>query len=342
MKHVPISRVALLLTLLTCTLYGTRQAASTEKQVNTQADLLTASFLVLGEKAQSRSAAEWLQLLSDMRKDGITEVIIQWLQYDQSPDEYLTYLKKILAASRQVEMKVVVGLSMSSDWWTSRRMSERFLEQEYQKTIGIADQAHRHLKDHPGFVGWYIPFELEAQPLDLSKQQRLTLFYRKVSRHLKRLSPQSFVAISGYKQSSLPEQFNAAQWWQELLRSTDIQRLYFQDGYGVHRESPLATSNQLLAELERKEVTKTNHLWVVIEAFQEVGSQPSNEKNFRAVPASINRLCKQIRQARALGLPITLYSYDDYLYSQDSSEAIELLRQWRVSNGCRSTSQLFH
>lgn len=298
-------------------------------------DQRTGSFIVLSEKAQTRSTAEWLQLLSEMRKDGITEVIIQWLQYDMAPDEYITYLKKILEASRQVEMKVVVGLSMSSDWWTSRRMNEKFLEQEYQKTIGIADQAHRHLKDHPGFIGWYIPFELEAQPMDSSKQQRLTLFYRKVSRQLKRLSPRSFVAISGYKQSSLPKQFNAAQWWQELLRSSDIQRLYFQDGYGVRRESPLSTSNHLLDELQRKEVTKINHLWVVIEAFQEVGSQPSNERSFRAVPASIHRLCQQIRQARALGLPIAIYSYDEYLYNQDSSEAIELLHQWRMSNGCR-------
>lgn len=338
MKNVRFNATPFLLTILTLTLHGTYQVPSTQQQINSHADQLTASFLVLSEKAQSRSQAEWLRLLSDMKKDGISEIIIQWLQYNKEPDDYITHLKKILTASRLVEMKVVIGLSMSNDWWESSRMGDRFQEREIQKTIEIADEVYMHLKEHPGFKGWYVPFELEAQQLDSSNMKRLTLFYRKISEHLKGLSPRSFVAISGYKQSSLPEQFNAVAWWQELMRSADLQRLYFQDGYGVRRESPLATSNQLLAELRRNEVTKPNHLWVVIEAFEEVGSQPSNEKDFRAVPTSINRLCEQIRQARALGLPIALYSYDDYIYSQDSVEAVELLRQWRLSNGCRHTS----
>lgn len=310
-------------------------ATKNDKQDKLTDDSRIASFLLLTARAQGRKTSEWNQLFGEMKRDGIKEVIIQWSQYDDKPDNYMVQLEKILMAIKKQEMRVMIGLASSSRWWTKERHEEEYLEAEYHKTKKIADKTYRLLSAHPGFVGWYIPYEIEATPLEDGERRRIQLFYKKITQHLKVLAPSRISAISGYKQSRLPREFNVVQWWTDLLQEAGIQRLYFQDGYGVYRESPVETSDELLRRLALNRSSSSAELWVVIEAFEEVGRKESDEQSFMAVPTTIQRLCRQVKNARLLGLPIAIYSYDQHMWNPESARAKALRSEWHKSDGCR-------
>lgn len=312
----------------------TQLQAATHQQTSEKS---LATFLVLNEQAQTRDARAWSHLFKEMRKDGISEVIIQWLQYDEDPDDYVIHLRKILRAVKMHNMGIVIGLTASKNWWSEKRHNEKYLNDEAHNSIRVAEQVQRLISGHSSFKGWYISYEMEALPVKPAEKARIIRFYKKVGSHLKRLTPQKVIAVSGYKQAVVPNGFDAVKWWQDVLTDSGITRLYFQDGFGVHRESALATSNQLLHKLARARSSSKFELWVVVEAFEEVGDLASDEQTFKAVPTSISRLCEQIKQARSLDLPISFYTYSEYMFQSDSERTRRLRDEWRNSGGCNGS-----
>lgn len=297
-------------------------------------DQAVASFLFLSEQAQLRDMRAWNHLFSDMKKDGIEEVIIEWLQYDGAPSDYIFILGKILRASHKYDIRVIIGLSASKGWWGDERQSDRYLDDEVQKTLRVAERVYRLINGHPSFEGWYIPYEMEALPIEAKAKDRIIRFYRKISSFLKRLTPEKVIAISGYKQRVVPREFDAVNWWHDLLTSSGINRFYYQDGYGVRRDSPLETSNRLLNNLAKGQSSREFELWVVIETFEEVIRPIGDDHNFIGISTSTSRLCQQVRQAKSLGLAVALYTYDEFMFKAESIKARRLRDGWRQSNRC--------
>lgn len=318
--------------LLLSTTSPSRLDDSTETEP--RATTITGTFQNLRSDKEAKNLQEWQQLILEMKQSGLNEMIIQWLQYDDHPSRYQQQLKTILEACTRNPIMISLGLSLKSTWWKSESLNPERLEEEREKNLRVAEQASVVVRNNPCFNGWYIPHEAEAIPLADIEKKALLKFYRDLTHGLKALTPGKDVSLSGYKQSPIPEQFNAIGWWQELVNHAGIDRLYFQDGYGVERLSPLASSERLISGLAIALQSSKTKLWIVIEAFDQI-KQPPGSNLFKATATTPKRLCKQVDQARALGLPMVVFSFDDYMRGEPQSRNGQLGSAWRGSMGCQ-------
>lgn len=278
--------------------------------------VLVGTFQELNSETAAQSVSEWQQLLTEVEAIGSKHVIIPWLQYDGKPVHYRQQLEALLTACQQRPVELIIGLSLSSTWWTEQSLTQTALQHTLSTNMQLASQLQSQLSQHACFQGWYIPQEAEAIPLTRQQLANLLHFYTELSHQLKRLTPNKLVTMSGYKQTATPSSFDAVQWWQRLLNQAAIDRLYFQDGYGVWRLSPLHSSESLLSHLAKDLDQDRSKLWLVIESFEQINPATTKDKQFLAVPAKPERICKQLNQARALGLAAVLYTYSDYLRSK--------------------------
>jgi len=313
-----ILRAALIGMVIACA--ATAELGKPEQLVQRN-QAVVGTFQALSSETEVKSVSEWQQLLSEVHAAGMEHMIIQWLQYDGEPIHYRQQLEDLLSACEKTPVELIIGLSLSSAWWTEQSLTQTALQQALSTNMQLASQLQSRLSQHPCFQGWYIPQEAEAIPLTRQQLANLLHYYTELSSQLKRLTPNKLVTMSGYKQTGTPESFDAVQWWQHLLNQAAIDRLYFQDGYGVWRLSPLQSSQSLLYRLSKELDQDGSKLWLVIETFEQVNPASTQDKNFRAIPAQPQRLCLQIKQARSLGLPAVLYTYSDYLRSKSNSKA---------------------
>lgn len=292
------------------------------------------TFQTLDQEHAPRSQRAWQKLMAEIRASGLNLIVIQWLQFDGSPQNYADQLKAALNACRSEPLALMIGLSLSSTWWSESSLQTGRLKQELSDNIKVANNVASMLREHPCFIGWYIPHEAEAT--GLTEQQHLALlqFYSELSQALKRLTPGKLVSASGYHQSGQADAFDAVDWWRNLVETADIDRLYFQDGRGVIRLAPVAISDQLIQALAKVLHNHRTEFWIVIEAFEQVNTGPKDNE-FRAIATTPQRLCQQVQQMQSLAVPMIFFSFADYMRGPTGSRAADLGEHWRRTKGCR-------
>lgn len=311
------------------------QSATSNPAASVNKAAVDGTFQILADEQAPRSKRAWQELMAELRESGLNHIVIQWLQFDGSPNNYADQLEALLNACRNEPLSLMIGLSLSSTWWSESSLQTDRLQQELADNIQVATSVASMLRDHPCFIGWYIPHEAEATALTEQQDAALLQFYSQLSKALKRLTPGKLVSASGYHQSKQIDGFDPVYWWRNLVETAGIDRLYFQDGRGVIRLAPLAVSDKLIQELAKVLPHRRTELWIVIEAFEQLdpGSQDSE---FRAIATTPQRLCQQVQQMQSLAAPMILFTFADYMRGPIGSRAADLGEHWRRTQGCRS------
>jgi Domain of unknown function (DUF4434) len=302
---------------------------------------LQGTFLQLTYAQAARPSDDWRQLTDELQTIGIRNLFLQWTVVDRNAffptagyeTPANTPLPYILDLAAQADMQTWIGLATDSRYWEEIKQNPELLRVYF----------HTRLRDLRGFVkdlnaaissasfaGWYIPDEIDDRTwLDPGKRAVLKKYLADTVTLLKTIRPGSRVAISGFSNSFAdPDQLAA--FWADVIKSSGIDLLLFQDGVG---EGKVAAEDIgfYYGALNHAVQGAGGQLGAVVELF-------SLMPNGQRVPAMIARVREQIGAAERLtSFPPVAFSVPDYMSRLAGQQASGLLANFlSAQRGCRS------
>ena len=326
----------LLILLLAYTLLAPATAGAKDRTPR-----FTCTFMQLWDMHATWESARWNDLFASLRAIGITEVIVQWTtSYDSAgpasaapPVRLHPALPLVLQAAKAQHMQVVLGLAHDPAYWDKIK-SEPELVRRYLRQLGNASlQAARAamlLPDSREVVsGFYIPQEIDDKTwLEPERQNVLVEYLANLRAGLHTAAPNLPVGISGFS-NAFAEPAMLERLWQTLLKKSGIARLLFQDGVGVHKLR-LQETGLFMAAAARAALQAGATLTPVVEVFRQVDGPPVNDKPFRAVPAGMSGLQRQLAIASAQPhAGIAAFSLPEYCSPYGIKGAASLYAQYK-------------
>jgi hypothetical protein len=301
---------------------------------------LQGTFLQLTDRQVARSPDDWRQLMDEMRAIGIKDLFLQWTIVDRKAlfqtarfqTTANTPLPNILDLAAHFGIRVWIGLAMDTSYWEEIKQSPGILRTYFHKRLNdlsdFLDDLNTAVAGAP-FSGWYIADEVDDRTwLDPSKRALLKKYLADTVRLLKARRPGSKVAISGFS-NSFADPDLLASFWADVIESSGIDLLLFQDGVG---EGKVAIENIGLyyGPLNSAVRRAGGQLGAVVELF-------SLMPNGQRVPAMIGRIREQITEAsRLTSFPPVAFSVPDYMSSFAGRQAGGLLSNFLSTEGeCR-------
>ena len=271
----------------------------------------TGTFLQLLADHAGWDQARWQTLFAAMRAIGVAEVVVQWSVNGDVP----TYASKQFKAARQESLpavleaaqaqglRVVLGLVHDPDYWEKIKRDPKLVRVYCRRLLRNSLEAARELaalaKDNPSFAGFYIPQEIDDRSwLDPEREKVLHEYLANLTMGLHAIAPGKPVAISGFS-NAFAEPVVLRQFWQRLLGETGIDRALVQDGVGVAKLRP-SEAGIFLEAVSQAAQAAGRAFTPIVETFTQVDGVPINDKPFRAEPASLERLTRQLRVAGAI------------------------------------------
>jgi len=266
----------------------------------------TGTFLQLLADHTAWDQARWETLFAAMRAIGVTEVVVQWSVNGDTPTYASTYFKVapqgalpvVLQAAQAQGMRLVLGLVHDPEYWAKIKRDPK-LVRVYCRWLRIQSlEAAREVtalaKGNPAFAGFYIPQEIDDRSwLDPERKKVLHEFLTNLAEGLHALAPGKPVALSGFS-NAFAEPAVLRQFWQQLLDETGIDRVLFQDGIGVAKLRP-SEAGIFLEAVSQAAQAAGRTFTPIVEIFTQVDGISINDKPFRAEPASLERLTRQLR-----------------------------------------------
>lgn len=283
------------------------------------------------------SEEQWRVFFGYLEKLKISQLFLQWtvngdvaffpsetFQSVNSPP-----LEKILKLAERFNVKISVGLVHDPDYW--RKIEGKpehvrnYLAGLLKKSSRTVDQLAPLVQQYKSFHGWYITEEIDdinwRQP---EKRNLLFSYLKTLSGKLEQLTPGRPIAISGFSNGHISiDEF--ASFWDSLLKQTEINLAFFQDGIGANK----LTLNNLPVYLQAfKAVTANNRtkMGVIIEIFRQTHGYPLDDKPFQAVPARMERVNQQRIVASEFSRNLIAFSIPEYMTPLAGAQA-ELLYQ---------------
>ena len=327
----------LLILLLAYTLLAPATAGAKDRTPH-----FTCTFMQLWDMHATWESARWNDLFASLRAIGITEVIVQWTTSHDSaesasaagPVQLHPALPLVLQTAKAQHMQVVLGLAHDPAYWDKIK-SEPELVRRYLRQLGNASlQAARAamlLPDSREVVsGFYIPQEIDDKTwLEPERQNVLVEYLANLRAGLHTAAPNLPVGISGFS-NAFAEPAMLERLWQTLLKKSGIARLLFQDGVGVHKLR-LQETGLFMAAAARAALQAGATLTPVVEVFRQVDGPPVNDKPFRAVPAGMSGLQRQLAIASAQPhAGIAAFSLPEYCSPYGIKGAASLYAQYKA------------
>lgn len=293
---------------------------------------LTATFLQfqswmierLGEK-------DWKTELDAMRKSGIDTIVLQWLKYDQTrfyPIQApgLDPVETILSYADHHNMKVMLGLSFETSWWSAAD-DPVFLRGVADRTLAFAAKVHRRYGKHRSFSGWYVPYEVGDTDYDDEEIAALQVFFRRIARGCHELAGRAVpVATSIFFSGKLPPEAVSLNYG-KLLKGSELDIIIVQDGVGTnHWEGKVKEKvRPYLAQLAQVIRAAGAHPWVAIEIFA-IGKDAAPKQGI-PLPAPGSRIAEQLGVASPLFERSMMFDFFHYM-SPSRGEAQGALQKW--------------
>ncbi len=279
-----------------------------------QAPHIEGTFIQLWSDHAQWTEGEWKKLFGYFRRLKINQLVVQWTVYDEVT--FPSVLEKILSLSDSAGIKVLVGLAHHSDYWKKIQQPPEQVENYFKKKLArsqsIAQLLLPSVQKHASFAGWYIPEEVDDVNWKSEKAQLVLFAYlRDLSAHLKELTSDKLVAISGFSNATMsPPVFG--KFWESLLEGSEIDVVLFQDGIGANKL--LLEELPIYLEVIREATKKSSaQLQVVTEIFAQVAGQPVDNEPFQAIPAPLSRIKEQVRVASAFTPHLVAFSIPEYM-----------------------------
>lgn len=308
------------------------------KRGNEQTRCLQGSYIQLLDQHARWSNSEWRVLFDHLAALQVNQLVVQWSAFDQRPF-YRSVpvpgaadmpLESIVRMADAGGMRVMVGLSHDLAYWTRVGRADRraYLVERLRINRQVAAELRPLVATRPSFAGWYISEEIDdlnwTDPAD-----RLALFnyLAELSNYLHKLTPDADVGVSGFvnRRTAAPA---LRDFWIELLaHAPAIDQVYFQDGIGVDKLT--------LAELPRyysamRDATKAagRELIPVVEAFRQTAGAPLSKGEFKAEPATLQRLGDQIAIANSYAARHVVFGVPEYMTPAGGAPAARFYQQY--------------
>lgn len=268
----------------------------------------TGTFVQLLAEHASWDEARWRALFASMRAIGVTEAVVQWTVNDTTPVYPSTYFKAapqatlpvVLTAARAEGLGLVLGLVHDPAYWSRIERDPKLVRIYFRRLLRDSLATARELitlaQGNPALTGFYIPQEIDDRSwLDPDRARVLDEYLADLTKGLRDIAPTKSVAISGFS-NAFAEPAWLRQSWERLLAHSGIDRVLFQDGIGVAKLRP-DEAGVFLEAVSQAARTTGRVFTPVVETFTQVDGQPINDKPFRAVPAPLERLTRQLAVA---------------------------------------------
>lgn len=303
----------------------------------------TGTFVQLLADHAAWDASRWETLFAAMRAIGVDEVVVQWSVNGVTPVYASRHFKTppqaslpaVLAAARSQGMRLIVGLVHDPAFWSKIERDPKLVRVYFRRlcldSLATAGEIANLAGDNPAFAGFYIPQEIDDRNwLDPARRKVLITYLGELTRGLHDIAPDAPVAISGFS-NAFAEPGLLEQCWEDILRQTGIDRVLFQDGVGVAKLRPTETGI-FLAAVSRAARTVGRTFTPVVETFTQVDGQPINDKPFRAVPADLERIRRQLAMAEAVPhTGIVAFSLPEYCSPLAGPRAAALYNGYKQS-----------
>jgi len=299
---------------------------------------LEGTFLQLTDAHRQWEVDQWRQLFDYFRQLHLSQLIVQWTVRGQSAFYASGYyeagetppLETILNLADEAGVSVRVGLAHDPEYWQriNRRPAsvDSYLRQSRFRSLSVAKELVPIVEAHSCFQGWYVTEEIDdVNWLEPPLRQILFDHLGRLTAELRALTPTAEISLSGFSNANTdPVAFE--KFWNGLLEATEVDVVLLQDGIGVDKLD-LDYLELYLAAARKAVDGKERDLQVVVEVFQQVDGLPINDKPFRAVPASLERIARQLEQAAryspAGSIAFSIPEYMTPLGGQDAGQLFQ-------------------
>ena len=270
------------------------------------------TFIQYQDWMMKMDARAWRRELDAMRRAGISVVIIQWLQMNDSrfiPSDgaALDPTRIILEYADRHGMEVFIGLAYADLWWTRLR-DERYLTLAAVTSIHVANEAWARYGGHRSFAGWYLPQELRDANYPSHYIDALRDFLKGLGDRCRALSGGKRVVISPSMSGLVaPDLFGRI--YTSLLLGSGIDVVIFQDGVGARdwdkdlepRVVPYFSAMRAACR------TAGVAMWSDVEIFHHTGKRSGSE------PASIERIKRQMAAESPFVSRFVMFDFFHYM-----------------------------
>jgi hypothetical protein len=299
---------------------------------DTECGHLHGTFMQLTNAQSAWSDADWRRLFDQFEALGVTNLFVQWTVLDRTAFFATSRFKAPIKATLPVILNLAarsgvhvwVGLHLDTRYWEEIKKSPDLLQSYFR---GRLQDLKRLLVDldtglaGTSFAGWYITDEVDDQTWeDLGKRAVLKQYLSDTVAQLKAKRPASKVAISGFTSSSSDPNLVGA-FWADILKTSAIDLLLFQDGVG---EGKLALGNvpSYYTSLAAVVHGTGAQLGGVVELFS---LMPDGKR----LPGPIGRIRNQMAMAERLpDFPPVAFSVPDYMSDLAGRPAADLFSEF--------------
>lgn len=299
---------------------------------------LAGTFIQLTVEHGAWTPAQWQTLFAEFERLGLHHIVAQWSIYDDvaffSSAAYRVVanapLETILTLADQHRLRVHVGLIHDSQFWSEIKSSANLLSVYLGRRLAAARAVLPELtsvaRKHASFAGFYITDEIDdVSWQEPARREVLLAYLRALREEIRSHDAMRPVAISGFTNAAMSPH-NLAAFWDSLLRRSGIELLLFQDGVGTGKLA-LTELPIYLNALHLRFAGSPHALWAVVELFQHEASAPG-EAIFRAVPASIARIKRQLALAAEFTTVSIAFSVPDYMSPGRGAEQAALFKDY--------------
>lgn len=300
------------------------------------------TFLQLSDRYGDWDEARWSMLFADFERLGVKQLVIQWTVHDSlaayrsahftsTGDAPLEHLLRLADAA---QMEVWVGLAHDSRWWRwiDRQRDEKALEVSLRRLeqdhLAVVRELAPRMSRHPSFRGWYLPEEIDDRSwLAAGRRALLRAHLERVGAAVRTLTPEASLAVSGFS-NGFADPATLAALWHELVASTPVDRVLFQDGIGVHKLD-LDELPMVLGAVAGGVAAGDGVLQVVVELFEQIAGAPMDDGPFAARPADARRVERQMALARTHSTGgVIVFALPEYWTSSGGPEAAHAMARW--------------
>ena len=300
------------------------------------ASRLQGTFLQLNNGHAAWTDENWRTLFAHLTRLRVTELVVQWSQYDdvtffpggRAPaPSAAAVLPAVLRRADEHGMTVTVGLAHDSAYWAKVARDPAlvavYLKTQEQRSLEVARALVPVVAPHRGFAGWYITEEIEDGSWKDPKMRAVLFDYlRRLATGVRALKPGATVAISGFSNAET-DPATCFEFWRSLLRTAPIDVLMFQDGVGA-RKQRLSFLPLYLGAVRDATTAAGRDLQVIVETFDQVSDTP-----FKAVPAPWERIERQLALAAAHSRRgVLAFSIPEYMTPLGGPEAARLFERY--------------
>ncbi|MEW5895736.1 MAG: DUF4434 domain-containing protein [Candidatus Omnitrophota bacterium] len=296
---------------------------------------LDGTFIQLTSVHLAWKVEQWRELFLYFREMELKHLIVQWIVYDgisffDNPFG-LSPLEIILGLADAEGMTVSVGLAMDTAYWQKIGGDpdevNAYLDDAFVLSRQTAIQVNEMAGRHPSFQGWYIPQEVDnVHWMKAQRRRILSRYLRDLCSSLRSISPDKSVSVSGFANSEVnPEALE--RFWTKLLTETKVDTVLFQDGIGAGNIGGDETPAFLGPVLKAAKAAGCE-FHVIIEVFQQIAGLPINDDYFQAVPASWQRVHRQLEIGASGVDSLIAFSVPEYMTPIGGEKAENLYRSY--------------